>query len=77
MAKFRCVCGEILQTSGPIPHPYQWQFISDERFDDLRGEVDAEALYRETNSFFRCPVSGHLYVFWDGFDADPTVYEPM
>ena len=77
MAKLRCVCGEVITTSGLIPNPDQWQFIADERFDEFTGLVDAEVLYRAMSSFFRCPVSGHLWVFWDGFDAPPTVYEPL
>jgi hypothetical protein len=78
VAKFLCICGASLSTSGPIPHPYEWELISDVEFDGLRGEVDdIEALYLRMRSMLRCPVSGHLWVFWDGFDSAPTVYEPL
>ncbi|MEA2435263.1 MAG: hypothetical protein QOG54_2720 [Actinomycetota bacterium] len=25
---------------------------------------------------YRCPVSDHLWVFWDGFDVPPKLYSP-
>jgi hypothetical protein len=77
MAKFVCVCGAPLSTSGPIPHPYEWQVISDVDFDELRGEVsDIEDLYMRMRSMYRCPASGHLWVFWGGFDEPPALYTP-
>jgi hypothetical protein len=29
MAKFRCACGEVITTSGAIPNPNEWLYISD------------------------------------------------
>ena len=76
MAKYQCVCGEVLTTSGAIPHPDQWQFMSDQDFEKYEGDVDVEEIYVAMKSFFRCPNSGHLLVFWDGFDQAPAWYAP-
>lgn len=77
MAKFLCVCGTPISTSGAIPNPHEWHLLSDVEFDTLLESVDAEDPYIQTRTFYRCPVSGHLWVFWNGFDASPKVYEPL
>lgn len=77
MAKFLCVCGTPISTSGGIPNPDEWRFLSDIEFDSITGTVEVEAVYRRTRAFYRCPTSGHLWVFWDGFDAPPKAYEPL
>lgn len=76
MAKFLCVCGFTLSTSGEIPHPYQWNLISDVDFDTSTGEVDADELYMKSTLMFRCPQSGHLWVYWSGIENSPTLYSP-
>jgi hypothetical protein len=25
---------------------------------------------------YRCPQSDHLWIYWHGFDKDPTLYTP-
>lgn len=77
MAKFQCVCGEQISTSGLIPNPIEWRVISDTEFDEFQGQVSAEAVYLRMRAMFRCPASDHLWVFWDGFDAEPSVYAPV
>lgn len=77
MAKFRCVCGAEIRTSGEIPNPLEWRMLSDVAFDGFTGLVDAEAIYRSTTIAYRCPSSGHLYIYWDGFDEAPYVYAPL
>lgn len=77
MSKFLCVCGTPISTSGAIPNPAEWRFLSDVEFDSITGTIEAEEVYRRTRAFFRCPVSGHLWVFWDGFNAPPNAYEPL
>ena len=76
MAKFRCVCGEVISTSGGIPNRNEWRVLSDVEFDELVGTVDIEELYRRMRIMYRCPASDHLWVFWDGFDAPPHLYSP-
>lgn len=76
MATFRCVCGQVISTSGGIPNSDEWRVLSDVEFDELIGSVDVEALYRRMRIMYRCPVSDHLWVFWDSFDAPPKLYSP-
>lgn len=76
MAKFRCVCGEVISTSGAIPNPNEWRILSDADFDGIAGSVEAEEVYRKSRCLYRCTNSGHLWVFWGGLDAPPHVYRP-
>jgi hypothetical protein len=76
MAKFRCVCGYSISTSGPIPNPDEWRCLSDYDFEAFTGQVRAEDLYLQSTIMYRCPESGHLWIFWNGFDKDPSLYTP-
>lgn len=76
MAKFLCVCGESISTSGGIPNANEWRCLSDIEFDRLFGQVDVEDLYRQMVIFYRCPVSDHIWAFWDGLDSPPSLYAP-
>ncbi|TWT29621.1 hypothetical protein Enr8_48090 [Blastopirellula retiformator] len=73
MPKFACKCGETLGF-GDIPNPIEWLFISDSDFDAISGLVDSESLYCKMNSFLECPSCKRLWIFWNGFDADPLEY---
>jgi hypothetical protein len=77
MATFRCVCGTVISTSGGIPNANEWRLLSDTDLDSYQGTVDVEDLYRHMTIAYRCPTSGHLWLFWDGFENDPQVYEPI
>lgn len=76
MAKFLCVCGMTIRTSGSIPNPNEWRALSDVDFDAFSGAIDAEDLYLRTTIMYRCPQSDHLWIYWDGFDNSPTLYSP-
>jgi hypothetical protein len=76
MAKFLCVCGHRISTSGDIPNPDQWQCLSDVDFEAFQGTVNAEELYMQTTLMYRCPVSDHLWFFWKGIDEPPVLYAP-
>jgi len=76
MAKFRCVCGETISTSGPIPNPDEWQCISDREFHDLPDSTDVWELYRKMKVIYRCPASDHIWAFWDGLENEPYLYAP-
>jgi hypothetical protein len=77
VAKIVCVCGEILTTSGDIPNPIEWLYISDVDFDGFEGQVHAEDVYAHFNHAFVCPRSGHIWVFKDGMGSAPTAYAPL
>lgn len=76
MAKFLCVCGETISTSGSIPNPNEWRLLSDSEFDAYQGLVQAEDVYRATTIMYRCPASDHLWIYWQGFDQPPSLYSP-
>ncbi|MCO5973360.1 hypothetical protein [Actinoallomurus soli] len=76
MSKIRCVCKTILSTSGEIPNPIEWKVMSDSKFDEFSGSVDAEEIYRSCGSIFRCPTCGRLWVFWNDLGEDPQLYAP-
>jgi hypothetical protein len=76
MAKFSCLCDNIIRVSGDIPNPIEWKIMSDVQFDMFEGIVDVELVYRACNSMFRCAKCGRLWVYWDGFDAEPACYSP-
>lgn len=75
--KFLCVCGATIHTSGAIPNPQEWLYISDTSFDGFTGQVDSEEVYGAMNHAFRCPTSGHLWVFDRGIGEDPSGYAPI
>jgi hypothetical protein len=72
MSRFLCICGYQIRTSGDVPNPLEWHLLSDQDFDAFHGLVKAEDVYRATTIAYRCPDSGHLWVFWNGLDAEPV-----
>lgn len=76
MAKFKCVCGETISTSGLMPNPNEWRVLSDADFDAFEGLIQAEDVYQAATIIFRCPVSDHLWIYWRGFDQPPSLYSP-
>lgn len=78
MAKFTCVCGTELRTSGLIPNPVQWNLIADKDISDQmwNNDVDFGEVYSSMTMMFRCPVSDHLWIFWEGITGVPRLYGP-
>jgi hypothetical protein len=76
MAKFLCLCGHEMSTSGSIPNPTEWRCLSDSDFDAFEGLVQAEDLYLQSTILLRCPISGHLWIFWEGINRPPSLYDP-
>lgn len=77
MSKFRCICGHALTTSGEIPNPDEWLFVSDVEYAKFEGAIDAERLYAEFGRAYVCPVSGHLWLFHNPSQGEPTGYAPL
>jgi hypothetical protein len=74
LAKFLCVCGHSLSTSGLVPNPDEYHCLSDSDFEAFTGLVNAEDIYGQSTVMYRCPASGHLWIFWKGLDEPPTLY---
>ena len=70
------VCGTTIRSTGPVPNPAEYLFVSDLDFDSFTGRVQAEDLYMTMSHAFRCSSYGRLHVFWSGMDENPTVYAP-
>lgn len=77
MARFRCVCGEVIVMSGQTPNPVEWRCLSDQAFVAFFGLVQAEDVYLQATTMYRCPKSDHLWFFWDGLDKPPSLYGPQ
>lgn len=78
MARFRCVCGEQIVTSGLIPNPIEWRCLSDEDLVAASdGLIEVDDVYMQSPFMYRCPRSDHLWIFWRGFDQPPSLYGPL
>lgn len=58
-------------------HPASVAFVSDVDYDDWEGQIDAEALYMAFGHAYRCPESGHLWVFDRGYEHEPRCHAPL
>ncbi len=76
MPSLTCGCGEILHY-GEVPCPNEWLFISDIEFDKFSGKVDAEEVYKAMKSLIKCSCCGTMWLFWNGFQAEPQQYVPQ
>jgi hypothetical protein len=77
MAKFLCVCGQSISTSGLIPNSAEWHLIPDTEFQDWYSEPPTVSeMFRRMRFVYRCRRSDHLWVFWDGLDGPPRLYSP-
>lgn len=68
-----CKCGKKL-SYGEIPNPIEWLIISDVEYDGYQGMIDSEGLYQKMKSMIKCNQCGRMWIFWHGFDKDPTCY---
>jgi hypothetical protein len=75
MAKWRCRCGDVLSTSGPVPHPDGLYVMTEERYE-ARADAPDFDLIRESVGAHRCPTCERLWVWWDGWAASATIYTP-
>ncbi len=75
MKKFRCVCGEVISTSGESPH--EWLIIREQTFGASWDAGESfDAVFQKMQRMYICPRSGHLWIFWSGFEKPGTCYEP-
>jgi hypothetical protein len=73
MPKIICKCGEILSCS-QIPSNIEYKFMSDVEFDSYTGTIDVENLYDRMKSFIQCSNCSRLWIFWNGYNNNPTEY---
>jgi hypothetical protein len=88
MGTIRCPCGHLF-SDGDIPSPYEYNLIPDMAIEDLtkaviktiqQGEdIEARVSYLIMShgaTTYKCPVCGHLLVFWEGTDKLAASYKP-
>ncbi len=75
VAKWRCRCGGVIHTSGPIPHPDGFYVLSEEAYN-AHASVPNFDLIQEAVGAHVCRNCTRLRVWWDGWDNEPTVYQP-
>jgi hypothetical protein len=78
VAKFLCRCGAQIRTSGGIPHDTELLMIADREIGDetWEGPLDMGEVYARMTHVFPCSDCGRLWIFWQGFDAEPVSYMP-
>jgi hypothetical protein len=77
MGQFVCRCGDVIRTTGEIPHPYEWLLFADQAIADEGWEGPFRDLYNTIAIHaFKCPTCRRLWVFWDGVQAEPQCYTP-
>jgi hypothetical protein len=76
MSKFLCKCGNVIGTSGAIPNPNEYLFISDVAYDAYQGKIGAEELYDNMKRVSVCDSCGRLWVYINGLNNPPKLYQP-
>jgi hypothetical protein len=78
-----CPCGNQIRSSGAIPNPQEWHFLSDADLSELFGEdehalgITPEDVLGRSQFAYRCDQCGRLHVFWDGIgEWPPAIYMP-
>jgi hypothetical protein len=75
MGKFRCICDNVISTSGQNPNG--WLIIPELEFEDAwdAGKEFAD-VHQQMRSMFVCPNCGRIWVFWEGLGKRGTPYSP-
>jgi hypothetical protein len=66
-------CGATLTTGGPIPHPDGLYAVPEELYERRADAGDFDSILEPIGAH-RCSRYGRLWVWWDGWEAMPTVY---
>jgi len=76
MPKIRCKCDNIISYS-EIPNPNEYLIISDVAYDKFDEKIGWEELRDEMKSILYCNSCGGLWIYWNGWNEDPTFYLPQ
>ncbi len=75
MGKFRCICDNVISTSGESPH--EWLIISEADYGRVwDANEDFSDLLLKMQKMFVCPNCGRIWVFWEGLGKRGTPYSP-
>ncbi|KAA9338461.1 hypothetical protein F0P96_06405 [Hymenobacter busanensis] len=73
MPKIVCKCGNWISYS-PIPNPAELLFISDVEYDAFTDKIEPDELYDKMKHILVCDQCERLWVYWNGFQSEPTCY---
>jgi hypothetical protein len=74
VGKFRCVCNYVISTSRDDDG---WLMVREREFEELEeAGCGTDGVYEKATRMYVCPVSGHIWVFWSGWDTPASCYEP-
>lgn len=74
MPKIICLCSEVINLSD-IPSPNQLLMIEDKKYDQYFSYSDPEKLYSEMILVVRCQKCKRLYIYENGFNQNPIIYQ--
>lgn len=74
MPKMKCICGNIIKLND-IPNPNELLMISETDYDKYDGFIDSEKLYMEMKTVVKCDNCYRLYIYENGIDEDPIIYQ--
>ena len=82
MGKFRCVCGQVISTSGE--NPAEWLLIQEIEYGRIWDESAASGdsdpfadIAEKMQKLYVCPVSHHVWIFWNGLNHPGSCYQPI
>ena len=81
MAKYKCpFCKNgYAHTSGLIPNPNEWLYLSDVAFDQLNSSADTTNLYNSMGHIYKCITESceSLLIFNSDVKKEPKWYTSM
>lgn len=75
MSKFGCFCGETIRISGYIPNPIESLLVPAATRATLPDAELIDAFYDRAIHAFICPVSAHVWIFWNSLLGPMTAYQ--
>ena len=76
MAKLFCTCGRLVRFSGEVPNPREWKLVPDDQLHGHAPRVNVERIALDAASLIRCPDCRRVWIYWKGYDHEPTEYCP-
>ena len=49
--------------------------ISDDDYEKFDNPIDSVKLYLKMTMLVKCPVCGRIYIYWNGFNEEPEVFQ--
>jgi hypothetical protein len=76
VSKLFCTCGRLVRISGEVPNPREWKLVPAEEVHGHAAWLTPERIVDEAPALIRCPDCRRLWIYWKGYDHEPTEYLP-